>query len=392
MRVARHESTAPHHQLVDDQEGEYTLRISDAASPTVGPNLEHRVLQAERRAADAERRAADAEARTAIADAELSRLNRDLAMARVELAERMNAETATSATIEAVREMASTRDALVAVFDRSAERHDAAMASARSRFERTARNLVMRAERAVASADAAARASETAALNIREAVSSSLHTPSRRSTRASDFGRSLRDVVEHATCPSPTSPSSAVSPSSTASPAPSLTASKMESLTDVSSSSAGNGQPEPVCSTSKFSPRSPPTGEKSHASDSSSDGGVVCVSEGGISRRSLPKTIHLLFQVGPPSSTSAHLLAAAAAASRRGLGVAVGRDRGDLSRATPGLPRGMSTRALPRRGEVMRQPRATSSMEAVQHVWKGSWVRSETLSSQWCRRQRGIRV
>ena len=89
MRVARHESTAPHHQLVDDQEGEYTLRISDAASPTVGPNLEHRVLQAERRAADAERRAADAEARTAIADAELSRLNRDLAMARVELAERM---------------------------------------------------------------------------------------------------------------------------------------------------------------------------------------------------------------------------------------------------------------------------------------------------------------
>lgn len=275
MRVARHESTAPHHQLVDDQEGEYTLRISDAASPTVGPNLEHRVLQAERRAADAERRAADAEARTAIADAELSRLNRDLAMARVELAERMNAETATSATIEAVREMASTRDALVAVFDRSAERHDAAMASARSRFERTARNLVMRAERAVASADAAARASETAALNIREAVSSSLHTPSRRSTRASDFGRSLRDVVEHATCPSPTSPSSAVSPSSTASPAPSLTASKMESLTDVSSSSAGNGQPEPVCSTSKFSPRSPPTGEKSHASDSSSDGGRV---------------------------------------------------------------------------------------------------------------------
>ena len=210
MRVARHESTAPHHQLVDDQEGEY-LRISDAASPTVGPNLEHRVLQAERRAADAERRAADAEARTAIADAELSRLNRDLAMARVELAERMNAETATSATIEAVREMASTRDALVAVFDRSAERHDAAMASARSRFERTARNLVMRAERAVASADAAARASETAALNIREAVSSSLHTPSRRSTRASDFD-AASSVVEHATCPSPTSPSSACHP------------------------------------------------------------------------------------------------------------------------------------------------------------------------------------
>ena len=68
MRVVRHESTAPHHQLVDDQEGEYTLRISATLRVRRWGLTEHRVLQAERGLLTL-KRGGGAEARTAIADA-----------------------------------------------------------------------------------------------------------------------------------------------------------------------------------------------------------------------------------------------------------------------------------------------------------------------------------